>query len=56
MESGVKKSGRNLILKMKFTKSANLYNPLVLAYIGDSLYDVFVRSRLIQRHHYLSVH
>lgn len=32
---------------MEFSKAPNLYNPLVLAYIGDSLYDVYVRSRLI---------
>ena len=41
---------------MEFTKPANLYNPLVLAYIGDSLYDVYVRSRLIEKHQDLSAH
>ncbi len=41
---------------MEFTKPANLYNPLVLAYIGDSLYDVFVRSRLIEKHPDMSAH
>lgn len=41
---------------MEFTKPANLYNPLVLAYIGDSLYDVYVRSRLIEKHQDMSAH
>lgn len=35
---------------MEFTKKPNEYNPLVLAYIGDSLYDVYVRSRIICEH------
>ncbi len=34
---------------IEFNKAPNLYNPLVLAYIGDSLYDVYVRSRLIAK-------
>ncbi len=25
------------------------YSPLVLAYIGDSVYDIFVRTRLVKR-------
>lgn len=41
---------------MEFTKDANLYNPLVLAYIGDSLYDLFVRERLIKENGDLSAH
>lgn len=41
---------------MEFTKAPNLYNPLVLAYIGDSLYDVYVRSRLIAENGDLSAH
>ncbi len=32
---------------MEFTKDPNQYNPLVLAYLGDTLYDIYVRSRLI---------
>ncbi len=39
-----------------FNKPANQYNPLVLAYIGDSLYDIFVRTRLIQIHEDMSAH
>lgn len=35
---------------IEFTKQPNEYNPLVLAYIGDSLYDVYVRSRIIAEH------
>lgn len=35
---------------IEFTKKPNEYNPLVLAYIGDSLYDVYVRSRIIAEH------
>lgn len=41
---------------IEFTKAPNLYNPLVLAYIGDSLYDVYVRSRLIAENGDLSAH
>lgn len=41
---------------MEFTKPANLYNPLVLAYIGDSLYDVYIRSMLIEKHQDMSAH
>ncbi len=43
-------------MEMNFTKPANQYNPLVLAYIGDSLYDVFVRTRLIERNEDMSAH
>lgn len=41
---------------MEFSKAPNLYNPLVLAYIGDSLYDLYVRSRLITENGDLSAH
>ena len=41
---------------IEFSKAPNLYNPLVLAYIGDSLYDVYVRSRLIAENGDLSAH
>ena len=41
---------------IEFNKNPNLYNPLVLAYIGDSLYDVYVRSRLIAKNGDMSVH
>lgn len=38
--------------KMKINKSfinADALNPLVLAYIGDAVYEVFVRSELVAR-------
>ena len=41
---------------IEFNKNPNLYNPLVLAYIGDSLYDVYVRSRLIAKNGDMSAH
>lgn len=28
----------------------SLYSPLVLAYIGDGVYELFVRSRIIEEH------
>lgn len=39
-----------------FTKEPNLYNSLVLAYMGDSLYDIYVRSRLISENGDMPVH
>ncbi len=41
---------------IEFNKRPNEYNPLVLAYIGDSLYDVYVRSRIISEHGGMSAH
>ena len=41
---------------IEFNKRPNEYNPLVLAYIGDSLYDVYVRSRIIAEHGGMSAH
>lgn len=41
---------------IEFTKKPNEYNPLVLAYVGDSLYDVYVRSRIIQEHDGMTAH
>ena len=41
---------------MKFTGQPNEYNALVLAYIGDSLYDVYVRSRIIEEYPSRSAH
>lgn len=41
---------------IEFTKKTNEYNPLVLAYVGDSLYDVYVRSRIIQEHDGMTAH
>ena len=43
-------------MNMEFTKPANQYNPLVLAYIGDSLYDIYVRTRLIKQNEDMSAH
>ena len=37
------------MLDMNFEKP-NLYPPLVLAYIGDAVYEVYVRSRIICEH------
>ncbi len=34
-------------LDIKFGRKPNEYNPLVAAYLGDTLYDLYVRSRLI---------
>lgn len=34
-------------LGIEFDAAPNSYNALVLAYIGDTLYDLYVRSRLI---------
>lgn len=31
-------------------KKPSQYSPLVLAYIGDSVYEVYVRSRVIEEH------
>lgn len=41
---------------IEFTKRANEYSPLVPAYVGDSLYDVYVRSRIIAEHEGYSAH
>ena len=35
---------------IEFEKKPNEYNPLVLAYMGDTLYDLYVRSKLISEH------
>ena len=35
-------------IKMGEIKKAKLYAPLVLAYIGDSIYEVYVRNRIIK--------
>ncbi|MGN1115554.1 MAG: Mini-ribonuclease 3 [Candidatus Ornithomonoglobus sp.] len=37
-------------LGIEFGKNPNEYNSLVLAYIGDTLYDLYVRSRNIALH------
>lgn len=41
---------------IEFIENPNLYNPLVLAFVGDSLYDVYVRSRVISENENMQVH
>ncbi|ERI95060.1 RNase3 domain protein [Clostridiales bacterium oral taxon 876 str. F0540] len=45
------------ILKGKFNvQDAKMLNPLVLAFIGDAVYEVFVRTYLVDQNRELSVH
>ena len=45
------------ILKDKFTyKDARLLNPLVLAFIGDGIYEVFIRTYLVEINREMLVH
>lgn len=45
------------ILKGKFTiNEARGLNSLVLAFIGDAIYDVFVRTYLVDNNRYMSAH
>lgn len=45
------------ILKGKFTKmEANQLNPLVLAFIGDAIYEIFIRTYLVNNNRNLLVH
>ena len=45
------------ILKNKFTdKDARLLNPLVLAFIGDGIYEVFIRTYLVETNREMLVH
>lgn len=45
------------ILKGKFTTNeARGLNPLVLAFIGDAIYEVFVRTYLVDNNRYMSAH
>lgn len=37
-------------------KSANRYSPLVLAYIGDCVYELYVRTRVIEENPELPAH
>ena len=39
-----------------FTKNPNEYNSLVLAYIDDALYDLYVRTRLISENENMLAH
>ncbi|AYF53779.1 Mini-ribonuclease 3 [Clostridium botulinum C] len=44
-------------LKNKFTiNEAMQLNPLVLAFIGDAIYEVFVRKYLVDKHRDMSAH
>lgn len=45
------------LFKNKFTKEeVRQLNPLVLAFIGDGVYEVFIRSYIIDRNRNMSVH
>ncbi|MCY6356031.1 Mini-ribonuclease 3 [Clostridium sp. ZS2-4] len=45
------------ILKGKFTiNEARGLNPLVLAFIGDAIYEVFIRTYLVDGNRYMSAH
>jgi ribonuclease III family protein len=45
------------ILKNRFTvQEARQLNPLVLAFIGDAIYEVFVRTYLVDKKRDMSVH
>jgi ribonuclease-3 family protein len=45
------------ILRNKFsTTDARQLNPLVLAFIGDAIYEVFVRTYLVDQNRDMSVH
>lgn len=45
------------LIKDKFTKEdARQVNPLVLAYIGDSVYEVFIRTFLVEKNRDMPVH
>jgi ribonuclease-3 family protein len=45
------------ILKNKFTtEQAKQLNPLVLALVGDAIYEVFIRAYLIEKHRDMNAH
>lgn len=45
------------LLKGKFNNNdARQLNPLVLAYVGDAIYEVFIRSYLVEKNREMSVH
>lgn len=41
---------------MSLKKDPNQYSPLVLAYIGDSVYEVYVRTRMIEENPDMPAH
>ncbi len=46
-----------LFIDMKYTPSqVKMMNPLVLAYIGDAVYELFVRTEMISLHDQYTVH
>lgn len=44
------------MIKFAQNKKASEYSPLALAYIGDGVYEVYVRSRIISEHPDLPAH
>lgn len=45
------------MLKNKFTvQEARLLNPLALAFIGDAVYELFIRTYLVDKNRDMSVH
>ena len=42
----------NSILSAVGEKEARLKNPLVLAYVGDTIYDLYIRTYLVKRFRY----
>lgn len=41
---------------MRTEKAPNQYTPLVLAYIGDAIYEVYVRMRILREHTDMPAH
>lgn len=57
MEEGLEYNMEFDILKSKFTAAkARQLNPLVLAFVGDAIYEVFIRSYLVDLNRDMSVH
>jgi ribonuclease III family protein len=57
MEEGLKFNMEFDMLKNKFTvQEARQLNPLVLAFIGDAIYEVFIRTYLVDQNRDMSVH
>jgi ribonuclease III family protein len=57
VEEGINLNMEFDILKNKFTiQEAKQLNPLVLAFIGDAIYEVFIRTQLVDRNRNLPVH
>lgn len=44
------------MIRFAENKKASEYSPLALAYIGDSVYEVYVRSRIIAQHPDMPAH